>query len=370
MCIRDRHIPFDCEIEVDGRWYVYLGLVDVTSVDTRLEPGKQYNDWVRVTPDNLWQEKTPQGGKPAHLPLPPGKHTIRIAYPLSGGKPHLRPISGPVEIEVGKQPDGKNAADGAQSQPQPSKGEAAPPVTAGADDKQVATRRALQLRKKLDEKIDYELVVQATLDKVLDSLLLREGIPWRVNEAAFRAAQQDKDIVNYAEIERISKLEGVTRAAVLRRLLDNVQPKSGKIDVAFVVRRDGVEITTEQAYRNEFYPDWKEAWLPPLVYEAFSDVPLREALTSLAADCDVNIVIDARVAEKAKVKVTAEFATAPLDSAVELLADMADLKVVRLGNVYYVTSPEHAGQLKKEQQERAAEEEKGKADPAKPPMNP
>ncbi|HVS40320.1 MAG TPA: sigma-70 family RNA polymerase sigma factor [Gemmataceae bacterium] len=95
------HIPFDCEIEMDGTWYYYLGPIDVTSPDTPLEPGKQYNDWVKVTPDQLWQEKGPKTAiRQPLLPLSPGKHTIRIAYPLSGAKPPIRPISGPIEIEV------------------------------------------------------------------------------------------------------------------------------------------------------------------------------------------------------------------------------------------------------------------------------
>ena len=38
-------------------------------------------------------------------PLSPGKHTIRIAYALNVEKTPLRPVSQPVEIEVGKQSD-------------------------------------------------------------------------------------------------------------------------------------------------------------------------------------------------------------------------------------------------------------------------
>ena len=95
------HIPFDCEIEVDGTWYYYSGPVDVVSGDTKLEPGKHYNDWVKVTPDNLWQEKAPKDKKPRPLlPLSPGKHTIRLAYPVSGEKPPLRLVTEPIEIEI------------------------------------------------------------------------------------------------------------------------------------------------------------------------------------------------------------------------------------------------------------------------------
>ena len=110
------HIPSDCEIEMDGTWYYYNGLVDVTSKDTTLEPGKEYDDWVKVTPDSGWVEKAPKDKKPRPLlPLSPGKHTIRIAYPLNSEKPLLRPVSGAVEIEVGTESAWGKADDGVQA---------------------------------------------------------------------------------------------------------------------------------------------------------------------------------------------------------------------------------------------------------------
>jgi hypothetical protein len=61
----------------------------------------------------------------------------------------------------------------------------------------------------------------------------------------------------------------------------------------------------------------------------------------------------------------------PLDAAVRLLADMANLKLVRLANVYYVTSPPNARLLRKEDEERRfyAGPMK-KADSTNPPANP
>jgi RNA polymerase sigma factor (sigma-70 family) len=101
--------PFDCAIEVDGTWYAYgkpVSWVGPTE-PTPLEPGKQFNDWLTVSVDDSWVDKSPSlaPGAKGRLSLPPGKHTIRIAFPLDGAKP-LRPISGPVEIEV-REGDGK-----------------------------------------------------------------------------------------------------------------------------------------------------------------------------------------------------------------------------------------------------------------------
>ena len=51
--------------------------------DDLLEPGKQVNDWVTVTPDKNWVEQNARGSV---APPAAGKHTIRIAYPLNGEK--------------------------------------------------------------------------------------------------------------------------------------------------------------------------------------------------------------------------------------------------------------------------------------------
>jgi hypothetical protein len=56
-------------------------------------------------------------------------------------------------------------------------------------------------------------------------------------------------------------------------------------------------------------------------------------------------VIDSRTEEKAKTRVTATFHSVPVDTAVLILADMADLRAVALDNVLYVTTKENAEQL-------------------------
>jgi RNA polymerase sigma factor (sigma-70 family) len=96
------HYPDGCEIEVDGTWYYYDGPLDIApQPHTKLEPGKEYDNWVEVTPDRFWQERAPKDRKPRLLlPLSPGKHAIRIAYPIPSEKPPLRPVSAPLRIEV------------------------------------------------------------------------------------------------------------------------------------------------------------------------------------------------------------------------------------------------------------------------------
>jgi RNA polymerase sigma factor (sigma-70 family) len=89
-----------CEIEVDGTWYICKGVDSVFSGDTKLEPGKQCNGWVTVTPDKTWMEKGAMAEPPPRLQWRPGKHAVRIACWLWGEKPLLRPMSEPIQVEI------------------------------------------------------------------------------------------------------------------------------------------------------------------------------------------------------------------------------------------------------------------------------
>jgi hypothetical protein len=64
----------------------------------------------------------------------------------------------------------------------------------------------------------------------------------------------------------------------------------------------------------------------------------------------MNVVLDPRALapDQAKLTVSGQFANVPVDTAVRVLANMADLQAVRLDNVLYVTTPKRATQLQAE----------------------
>ncbi len=108
-----RRVPFDCQIEVDGTWYTFdLPSGPYPAVGDLLEPGKQIDGWATASPDKNWGSLN---GKKDHFPLPAGKHTVRIAYSLQGVTPAVRPVSGPIEIEVGKESAWGDADGGVQA---------------------------------------------------------------------------------------------------------------------------------------------------------------------------------------------------------------------------------------------------------------
>jgi hypothetical protein len=72
---------------------------------------------------------------------------------------------------------------------------------------------------------------------------------------------------------------------------------------------------------------------------------LAEALQQLATTTGYSIVVDGRAADKGKTPVSATLTNVPVDTAVRVLADMADLKPVQVDNVFYVTTPENAARF-------------------------
>jgi type II secretory pathway component HofQ len=77
-------------------------------------------------------------------------------------------------------------------------------------------------------------------------------------------------------------------------------------------------------------------------------VELASALRQVAHDAGVNVILDTRVDKDLSSKVTLQLEDVPLETAVRLLSEMANLKPVRVGNVLFVTSKENANELRQD----------------------
>jgi hypothetical protein len=197
------------------------------------------------------------------------------------------------------------------------------------------------------EKYDGITDPKLRLSDVLDDLQQKMNVAFYVNEKAFRDENGGgvPDVMTTPIAEKpYPTLRDVTWTTVLRQLLARVPATSG---ATYIIRRDVIEITTNQYAKRE-----AEEENAPLVHVQIDAVALEEALRDLAETANGNILIDPRAAEKAKTNVTASLSNVALDTAVELLADMADLKAVRRDNVLYVTTKENGQALEKENEER------------------
>jgi hypothetical protein len=185
---------------------------------------------------------------------------------------------------------------------------------------------------------------KTTLVEALDQLSKRYDLSFDVNEAAFKSEMLPDvlktEIVQQSPIPEMNATLGM----VLKKVLARVPAPSG---ATYVIRRDHIEITTGEALRKEIWGENYHGPMLPLVRSNFEKLPLRDALRELAHQAEHNIVLDSAVAEEvAKTPVTAKLRNAPLDTAVRLLADMADLRTVQAANVLYVTTPDKADALR------------------------
>jgi len=150
--------------------------------------------------------------------------------------------------------------------------------------------------------------------------------------------------VEWTEIAKQAPIPAIGKATIgdfLNVILARVPAKSGAI---YVIRDRCVEITTLAALREELgrKPDDR---ILPLVYLRLDKQPLENALQVLSDRTGMSLVLDPRLAEKAKVPASVMFKSVPLDTVVRILADMADLQAVRIDNMFYLTSPENADRL-------------------------
>jgi hypothetical protein len=135
---------------------------------------------------------------------------------------------------------------------------------------------------------------------------------------------------------------------VLRTILARIPVESGAV---FALRPNGIEITTTAALRAELGMPAHRSLLP-LVWDAFDNTPVDEALGRVSQFTGFSVVIDPRAAEQVrKTKTNAELNNVPADTAVRLLANMAGQSVVRMDNVFYVTTRENAVALRAEQEQ-------------------
>jgi hypothetical protein len=195
---------------------------------------------------------------------------------------------------------------------------------------------------------------KTTLGDALDKLAKQFDLTFDVNEKAFKFEQvMDVLKTEVANPNPIPPMKNVRLDTVLRKLLGRVPVVSG---ATYLLRENHVEITTNNFVVPEICGSVPNS-VPrlPLVWATLDKVPLEDALKDLAEQADFNVMLDNRAAEKGKTPVTARLRNTPLDTAVRLLADMADLRAVHLDNVLYVTTKENAGamdaRLEKEKRE-------------------
>jgi hypothetical protein len=194
-----------------------------------------------------------------------------------------------------------------------------------------------------------------TLEDALDHLAKTYDLTFDVDEEGFKAEGVDKVLEQGLTGKGLKKRDKVRLDALLRKVLARLVVPSG---ATYVLRRGGIEVTTNAAARSRIWGHHTGPFLP-LVHATFEKRPLEEALKELAEQAEYNIVLDGRVGEKAREAVTGRFLNTPLDTAVGFLADAADLRTVLQDNVVYVTTKENAALWESKQKGSPGDPEAG-----------
>jgi hypothetical protein len=194
-------------------------------------------------------------------------------------------------------------------------------------------KSARQLRERLSQPITLDKGVESntSLNDALEFIADRFDVPIVLNRAAFAdQAIRDHPI-------GVQRMVGIKLSTVLRMI-------ASQVDAVYLVHNDHVEITHYQRASPLCWQTARE-WAPTVDAE-FASKPLSEVLQNLSDETGISIVVDGRCNDQSQTAVTATLNSVPLDTAVEMLADMAGLMALRGDRLIYVTSVENAVQAK------------------------
>jgi hypothetical protein len=193
-----------------------------------------------------------------------------------------------------------------------------------------------------DAKLKYEKDLRTTpFQEVLDDLEKMHGLKFIINKAKFGAERAMMDAMK-AEMLNTKVLDGMCLHAFLKAYMAALPLE----DVTYVVRPDHIEITTKSAVREEAGLDESETddATPsrinlPMVCLAVKEKQLSAVFDELRRVYGLNIVaIPSRADNRLKTSITIQLLNVPADTALELIAEQAELGVVRKGNTFRIIS--------------------------------
>jgi hypothetical protein len=187
--------------------------------------------------------------------------------------------------------------------------------------------------------LDKGIPPSTTLNDALEFLSDRYDLTILVDNNAFAAIGVQKPEETPVQLPRMS---GVPLSTVLRLLVGQVK---GDVYVgAYQINGGHIEVTT--TYHQFMSPhSLAQTGRPnvPRVSIESRGQNLEEAFAYLADITSINVVLDERVRARAqRVTLNAAIRDAPMDTALRILADMAELGVAVADNVFYVTDVENA----------------------------
>jgi hypothetical protein len=211
------------------------------------------------------------------------------------------------------------------------------------------TSAALDILFNQEVQIEGNVNDKSLIDLVFE-LSKRYGITFMINEDCFKAAEIP-DIREKKPNVAITNVRGLTLHQFLARVLESR-------NATYILKGNAVEVVTV-AYAAkvakvavELDASGNISLKEPLVCAIIKQEKLSDAVEMLASRYDLSVTIVPQAGAAAASAVSARMMNLPVDKAIELLAVQCDLRVVREGNAFLITSREHAKTLLAEQVEK------------------
>jgi len=187
-----------------------------------------------------------------------------------------------------------------------------------------------KIRQGLDKTITINYTGQ-NLHDVLNHFRERSGLAINVDQMAFMQMGLNGDIpMPQVEVKAKNEKAG----AVLRRLLNGHR-------MNYVILEDSLLVTTEDSAVVR--------QMRQRVNVEVEEVPLKKAVQELAKKHGINLVIDPLVKQTVDTPVTLQLDNTGVETALRLLAEMANLKAIRMGNVMFITNEAKAKKIREEE---------------------
>lgn len=202
----------------------------------------------------------------------------------------------------------------------------AAPVSSDPDAKAKMETPAEKIKKALDKTISIKAKDQP-LTQAIAQIREQSKINIYIDRQSLTNFGMSDDVPVSVELDNVKVRTG------LRTLL-------GQYNLGYAIVGGMLVITTEDmAIQRQ---------MQQRVSVNYQDTPLRAALDQLARETAVNLIVDKDSIKDIKKTVTLQLEDVPLELTMKLIAEMADLNMVRVDNVIIVTDPTRAEKLRAE----------------------
>jgi hypothetical protein len=207
------------------------------------------------------------------------------------------------------------------------------------------------------------------LFELLQDINKQTGVSFVINETSFKAVNQP-NIKEEKPKVTATQLRGLTLQQFLTIALDSMGAvhlvRNGMIEIVSVQHAAKV---TRAALTDEAEDGGLVRLKEPLVSVIIKEKPLNEVVAQIAEAHDLTVVLLPQAGDARTGFVTARLLNVPADRALELLALQCDLRVVRRGPAYLITTRDHANELfdeNLEKERKKLELQRLREGPAKP----